>query len=98
LAFEITLPAVYFQVLQFEFLYLMALQETWLKKMYLHWIPLQCLIFTISTNSNNKYWTPDRVEPYRITALYTGSSKRLCAPDDYNTIVRCTETFWSPCI
>jgi len=28
LAFEITLPAVYFQVLQFEFLYLMALQET----------------------------------------------------------------------
>jgi len=23
---------------------------------------------------------------------------RTCAPDDYNTIVRCTETFWSPCI
>jgi len=22
----------------------------------------------------------------------------MCAPDDYNTIVRCTETFWSPCI
>ena len=28
---------------------------------------------------------------------YTGWSKSLCAPDDYNTIVRCTETFWSPC-
>jgi len=25
-------------------------------------------------------------------------SKSLCAPDDYNTEVRCTETFWSPCI
>jgi len=25
-------------------------------------------------------------------------SKSLCAPDDYNTIVRCTENFWSPCI
>jgi len=25
-------------------------------------------------------------------------SKSLCAPDDYNTIVRCTETFWSPYI
>jgi len=24
-------------------------------------------------------------------------SKILCAPDDYNTIVRCKETFWSPC-
>ena len=24
-------------------------------------------------------------------------SKSLCAPDDYNTYVRCTETFWSPC-
>ena len=23
----------------------------------------------------------------------TGRSKSLCAPDDYNTIVRCTETF-----
>jgi len=30
--------------------------------------------------------------------IYTGWSKILCAPDDYNTIVRCTETFWSPCI
>jgi hypothetical protein len=27
----------------------------------------------------------------------TGWSKILCAPDDYNTIVRCTETFWWPC-
>jgi hypothetical protein len=25
-------------------------------------------------------------------------SKCLCAPDNYNTIIRCTETFWSPCI
>jgi len=24
--------------------------------------------------------------------------KRLCAHDDYNTIVRCRKTFWSPCI
>ena len=28
----------------------------------------------------------------------TGWSKSLCAPDDYTVIVRCTETFWSPCI
>jgi hypothetical protein len=27
----------------------------------------------------------------------TGRSKSLCAPDDYNTEVRCRETFWSPC-
>jgi len=30
--------------------------------------------------------------------VYTGWSKSLCAPDDYNTESRCTETFWSPCI
>jgi len=30
--------------------------------------------------------------------IYTGWSKSLCAPDDYNTYVRCTKTFWSPCI
>ena len=29
---------------------------------------------------------------------YTGWSKSLCAPDDYSTIIRCTETFWSSCI
>jgi len=29
--------------------------------------------------------------------LNTGWSKSLCAPDDYSTIIRCTETFWSPC-
>jgi len=23
-------------------------------------------------------------------------SKSVCAPDNYNTIVRCTETVWSP--
>jgi len=27
----------------------------------------------------------------------TGWPKSLCAADDYNTYVRCTETFWSPC-
>ena len=27
----------------------------------------------------------------------TGWSKSLCAPDDYTTIVRSTEAFWSPC-
>jgi len=27
----------------------------------------------------------------------TGWSKRLCAPDDYNTIIRCTQMFWTPC-
>jgi len=27
----------------------------------------------------------------------TGWSKSLCAPDDYNTESRCTETIWSPC-
>jgi len=25
----------------------------------------------------------------------TGWSKSLCAPDNYSTIIRCTETFWS---
>jgi len=28
----------------------------------------------------------------------TGWSKSLCAPDNYSTIIRCTETFWSLCI
>ena len=28
----------------------------------------------------------------------TGWSKSLCAPDDCIVIVRCTDTFWSPCI
>jgi len=28
---------------------------------------------------------------------YTGWSESLCAPYDYNKIVRCPETFWSPC-
>jgi len=27
---------------------------------------------------------------------YTGWSKSLCASVNYNTIVRCTETFWLP--
>jgi hypothetical protein len=26
------------------------------------------------------------------------SDQKVSAPDDYNTEVRCTETFWSPCI
>jgi len=30
--------------------------------------------------------------------MNTGWSKSLCAPGYYNTIVRCTETFWSHCI
>jgi hypothetical protein len=30
--------------------------------------------------------------------ICTGRSKSLCAPDDYNTVVRCTDTFWPPCI
>jgi len=30
-------------------------------------------------------------------STYTGWSKSLCGPDDYNTLVSCTETFWSPC-
>jgi len=29
---------------------------------------------------------------------YTGWSKSLCTPDNYSTIIRCTETFWSLCI
>jgi hypothetical protein len=31
-------------------------------------------------------------------ADYTGWSKSPCTHDDYNTYVRCTETFWSLCI
>ena len=30
--------------------------------------------------------------------IHTEWSKSLCAPDDYSTIIRCTETFWSHCI
>ena len=30
--------------------------------------------------------------------LVQGDQKSLCEPDDYNTVVRCTETFSSPCI
>jgi len=38
------------------------------------------------------------VYTYIIYILYyTGWSKNLCAPDDYSTSIRCTETFWSPC-
>jgi hypothetical protein len=36
---------------------------------------------------------------YQLITNHTrGWSKSLCAPDDYNTIVRCRETFWSPCV
>jgi len=27
-----------------------------------------------------------------------GWSKSLCAPNDYRKNIRCTETFWTPCI
>jgi len=30
--------------------------------------------------------------------IYTVWSKSLYAPDDYSTIIRCTEAFWSPCM
>jgi len=33
-----------------------------------------------------------------IKKINTWWSKSLRAPDEYNTIVRCTQTFWSPCI
>ena len=33
----------------------------------------------------------DTIDLYRVI-------KSLCAPDDYNTEVMCTETFWSPCM
>jgi hypothetical protein len=43
---------------------------------------------------------PSSVPCYYKTVVWifynTGWSKSLCAPDDYNVIVRCTETFWSP--
>jgi len=35
---------------------------------------------------------------YVCMYVCTGSSKSFCAPDDYNTESRCTETFLSPCI
>jgi len=35
---------------------------------------------------------------YIIIIIYTGWSKSLCAPDNCIVIIRCTETFWSPCI
>jgi len=34
----------------------------------------------------------------KLTPLYTGWSKSLSAPDGCIVIIRCTETFWSPCI
>jgi hypothetical protein len=30
--------------------------------------------------------------------VYTGWSKSFCVPDNLMVIIRCTETFWSPCI
>jgi len=36
------------------------------------------------------FWTGNK--------LYTRWSKILCAPDVCIVIIRCTETFWSPCI
>jgi len=33
-----------------------------------------------------------------ITVSYTGWSKSLSVPDDYNAYVRRIEKFWSPCI
>ena len=33
-----------------------------------------------------------------IPCIYSGWSKRFCAPDDCIVINRCTETFQSPCI
>jgi len=35
---------------------------------------------------------------YVVRTCYTGWSESLCAPDDCVVIIRCTETFWSPCI
>jgi len=32
-----------------------------------------------------------------LTDPYTEWSRSLCAPDDYSTIIRCTENFWSLC-
>jgi len=39
---------------------------------------------------------PPGVNPMKLTN--TEWSKSPCALDDYSTIIRCTETFWSPCI
>ena len=33
-----------------------------------------------------------------VTRTYAGWSKSLCAPDGCVVIVRCIETFWSPCL
>ena len=38
------------------------------------------------------------VRRIRHILSYTEWSKSLCVPDDYNTIFKCTETFWSLCI
>jgi len=39
-------------------------------------------------------WLPTCFQKYRDKNIYTWCSKRLCAPDDYSTIIRCAETFW----
>jgi len=45
------------------------------------------------------YWILQAVvTQWSVLKYYTEWSKNLCAPDDYSTIIRCTETFWSPCI
>jgi len=47
--------------------------------------------------SNRKLISAKHVLPSSVYIIYTGWSNIVCEPDDYNTIGRCTETFWSPC-
>jgi len=53
------------------------------------WHPLVCCII------GSEFWICER---QFLILYYTGWSKSLCATNNYSINIRCTETFWSPCI
>jgi len=58
-------------------------------------------IFTANSNIPIKLFTnamPSGYQNSLLPCFVIQGEKSFCAPDDYNTTVRCTETFWSPCI
>jgi len=67
-------------------------QTTWYN------IPQDSLILWFAGRCNG-WWVKLSAYYYPFVHYSTTEwSKSLCAPDDYSTIIRCTKTFWSPCI
>jgi len=59
---------------------------------------IQCVYCAVRTESSTLLSFSSKFWALHFLGHYTEWLKRFCAPDDYNTEVRCTETFWSPCI